>query len=56
MGNLSFNPDEVPTLPDLAHRYLCLTSADPKSPVLTVAYVGEPAPESPFLNSSLGWL
>ena len=43
MGNLSLDSNEATPLPSLANHYLCLTPADPKSPVLTVAYVGEPA-------------
>jgi len=46
MGNLSFNPDEAPSLLGFADHYLRLAPADPKSPVLTVAYLGEPAPRS----------
>ena len=34
MGNLRLDSNKAPTLPGLAHRYLCLTPVDPKSPIL----------------------
>ena len=46
MGNLSLDSNEATPLPGLADHYLCLTPADPKSPVLAVTKVGEPTPRS----------
>ena len=46
MGKVSLDLDQASSLPGLAHHYLGLTPADPKSPVLVVTHVREPTPRS----------